>query len=185
MKATQILLKSALALALAAPLMASAESQLVVGAGDATANLNFRVVIPRVLLLQVGDASSVDLVEFNLTAPPIEPGLAGAGVARTNGTTVPVRVIGNDGPITITSAGSVGGLQNGADSIAWSEITATSSDATGFPSPTTEGSAVPLTTNLGARVTNRTANWTFNYSNSTVVAAGTYDGSVVYTATMP
>jgi hypothetical protein len=184
MKTSNIFLKSALVLAMAVPMLAMADSQLTVGTGSAAANLNFRVVIPRVLLLQVGNATTVDLVEFNLTAPAIEPGLGGAGVARTNGTIVPVRVLGNNGPISIASLGTLGGLANGADTIPWSGITAVSSDLTGFPSPTTAGSTVNLTTNLGTKVTNRTANWTFNYSNTTAVAAGTYNGSVVYTASM-
>src|SRR3990167_8561083 len=65
-----LILKSALALALATPLMASADSQVVVGTGSAAANLDFRVVIPRILLLQVGDASNVDLVDFDLSLGP-------------------------------------------------------------------------------------------------------------------
>ena len=56
-----LLLRSALALALATPLMASAESQLVTGAGSATANLDLRVVIPRVLFLGVGMVASLEL----------------------------------------------------------------------------------------------------------------------------
>lgn len=178
-----LILKSALALALATPLMASADSQVVVGTGSAAANLDFRVVIPRILLLQVGDASNVDLVDFDLSLGPIEPGTGGP-VGRTNGGVVPVRVVGNDGNITLASAGTSGGLANGPDTIAWSAITATSSDPA-FDSPAPAGASVGLTPNVGARVTNRTANWTFTYANNTVVAEGTYTGSVTYTATMP
>jgi hypothetical protein len=165
-----VFLKSALALALAAPLLASADSQVVVGAGpSAVANLNFQVVIPRVLLLQVGNISTVDLVDFNLSAPAVQPGLGGAGVGRTNGTVVPVRVLGNNGVITIASVGSAGGLTSGGNSIPWSQVT-----------------SVTVARNTGSTlVTNRTADWTFNYANTTVVPAGTYTGSVVYTATMP
>jgi hypothetical protein len=182
-----VFLKSALALALAAPLLASADSQVVVGAGpSAVANLNFQVVIPRVLLLQVGNISTVDLVDFNLSAPAVQPGLGGAGVGRTNGTVVPVRVLGNNGVITIASVGSAGGLTSGGNSIPWSQVTTSSSDATNFASPAPGGASVTVARNTGSTlVTNRTADWTFNYANTTVVPAGTYTGSVVYTATMP
>jgi hypothetical protein len=53
-----MLLKTAIAVAIAAPLLASAESQLAVGSGAATARLDFRVVIPRVLFLAVGTGNA-------------------------------------------------------------------------------------------------------------------------------
>jgi hypothetical protein len=34
-------------------------------------------------------------------------------------------------------------------------------------------------------VTNRTANWTYAYANTANAAAGTYEGTITYTATMP
>ena len=50
---------------------------------------------------------------------------------------------------------------------------------------------VTVTPNIGTKVVSRTANWTFAYSNTDVVGAGTYggvntnDGRVTYTASMP
>ncbi len=180
---SSLFVKSVAALALAAPMLASADSQLVIGNGTATANLNFRVVIPRVLLLQVGNASSVDLVEFNLDTAAVEPGAGGIGVDRTNGTTVPVRVLGNAGNISITGTASAGGLVNGTESIPWSEIAVSSSEPTTFPNPAVTGGVVNVSPTTG-RVTNQTANWTFKYNNTVFPAEGTYSGSVVYTATM-
>lgn len=93
-----LLLKSALALALAAPLLASAESQLVVGTGAATARLDVRVIIPRVLFLAVGTGeagtttnATIDTLTFDYTATPAD---VGSGTASA-GQTVNVRVRGN------------------------------------------------------------------------------------------
>ncbi|MDM7949003.1 hypothetical protein [Hydrogenophaga sp.] len=189
-----LFVKSALALALAAPLLASAESQLTVGAGSAAANLDFRVIIPRVLFLAVGtgaaglaDNATVDTVTFDYTTNPAAVGTTAAAGAIT-GNVVPVRVLGNNGVIALAST-NTGDLANGAgDTIPWSEITAVSSDAANFDSPAPSGASVNLGLSSGTRITSRTANWTFSYANTAVVAPGTYgttNGRVTYTATMP
>lgn len=190
-----IFLKSAIALALAAPLLASAESQLTIGAGAAAARLDFRVVIPRVLFLAVGTGSAalatninVDTVTFDYTANPADVGAGAAAVAGSiTGNVVPVRALGNNGVIALAST-NTGALTNVAgDTIPWSQITATSSDTTNFASPAPTGASVNLGVTAG-KITNRTANWTFNYANAAVVAPGTYgttNGRVTYTATMP
>ncbi len=186
MKTTRFLVKSAIALAIAAPLMASAESQLTIGSGSASADLNFRVVIPRVLFLAVGTGAAglttdttVDTVTFDYTSNPADVG---------TGNVVPVRVLGNNGVIALASS-NTGALTNGTgDTLPWSEITATSSDATNFASPPPAGGSVNLGLSQGTKVTSRTANWTFSYANTTVAAPGTYgvtNGTVTYTATMP
>lgn len=192
-----LLLQSALALALAAPLMASAESQLVTGAGSAVARLDFRVVVPRVLFLAVGTGAAgfatnttIDTVTFDYTSNPAAVG-TGAAAGVVTGNVVPVRVVGNNGQVTL-AASTTGALTNGtADTIAWSEITATSSLAA-LPSPTIPntgaGAASNVTLSSGTKITDRTANWTFSYANSAVVAPGTYgttNGRVTYTASMP
>lgn len=188
----QLILKSTLALALASPMLASAESQLTIGAGSAAANLDFRVVIPRVLLLQVGTpgVGNVDLVEFNLGT--IQPG-AGGQVAAS-GAAVPVRVLGNAGNIGL-AATTIGALSNGAgDTISFSKISATTSNSA-LTHPVlvdgATGASTPITPNVSARVTDLSANWSFQYLNDTVAAAGTYGGintnnsRVTYTASMP
>jgi hypothetical protein len=183
-----LILKSALALALATPLLASAESDLTIGAGAAEAKLNFRVIIPRVLFLAVGtgstgfaDNTTVDTLTFDYST---------AAAAATLGNSTPssaqnvnVRVLGNNGQIAIAATGSGTGLVNGTDEIPWSEITATSSDATNFNVPAVGGSANPVLN--GTKVTSRTATWNYAYANTTTPAAGTYTGTVTYTATMP
>ena len=50
------------------------------------------------------------------------------------------------------------------------------------------GAASNVTLSSGTKITDRTANWTFSYANSAVVAPGTYgttNGRVTYTASMP
>lgn len=192
MNKSSLILKSALALALATPLLASAESDLVVGTGNATARLNFSVVIPRVLFLGVGtgagavgapiaDNGTIDTLTFNYTA-------AAAAATIGNGTDsaaqgVQVRVVGNNGQVSIAAAGSGTGLVSGTDVIPWSEILAASTDATNLNVPAIGGTAAPVI-NAG-RVTNRAATWNFRYSNTNVVGSGTYAGTVTYTASMP
>ncbi len=192
------MLKATLALALATPLLASAESNLV-ATGSATARLDFRVVIPRVLFLGVGTGATVtplannttvDMVTFDYTANPTAIG-TGAPATTITGNVVPVRVVGNNGQITLT-ASTTGALTNAtADTIPWTQITSTSS-LPALPSPvipaTGAGVASNVTLSSGTRVTDRSANWTFSYANAATVAPGTYgttNGRVTYTAAMP
>lgn len=196
---SSLFVKSAIALALAAPMLASAESQLVIGSGNASARLDFRVVVPRVLFLGVGtgadaaipanNTAAPNTVTFDYTSNPAALG-TGAAAGAITGNVVPVRVIGNNGQITL-AANTTGALTNAtADTIPWSEISATSSLAA-LPSPgipnTGAGTASNVTLSSGTKITDRSANWTFSYANSVVVAPGTYgttNGRVTYTASM-
>lgn len=179
-----VLKATALAIALASPLMASAESDLTIGSGSATARLNFSVVIPRVLFLGVGtgatgfaDNGTIDTLTYNVAATDVGSGTDTA----TQG--VAVRVLGNSGQITIAAAGSGTGLSNGTDTIPWTEILATSSDATNLDVPAAGGTSAPLLN--GTKWTDRSATWNYAYSNSTLAAPGTYTGQMTYTATTP
>lgn len=189
-----LFVRSALALALATPLMAQAESQLVTGSGSAAAELDLRVVIPRVLFLGVGTGSgtplatngTVDALTFDFTTNPLDVGTGAAAGSITSsapsGTaSIPVRVFGNDGQITITATNPAA-LTNGADTIPFTQLSVTSSNddlsAPGFSG----GTSLPTPT---GRVTNQTANWTYSYANTVEPASGTYEGRVTYTATMP
>lgn len=193
MKKSLLAVSAAVAALLALPTTASAESQLVVGAGNASARLDFRVVIPRVLYLAVGTGSAalgnnatVDQLTFDYTATPADVGSGTASAAQT----VNVRVRGNNGQISLV-ANTTGALTNATgDTIDWTQINATSDQVT-LPSPAlpltgaSAGSNVTLNT---AKVTDRSAVWSFSYANSAVVAPGTYgttNGRVTYTASMP
>lgn len=189
MKKPSFVFKALVAASLAVPMLASAESQLTIGAGTAAARLNFEVVIPRILFLAVGTGNAtlgtdttVDEVVFDYSTNPTAVG-TGAAAGAITGNAVPVRVLGNNGEIDITAGGSGSGLSNGAgDVIPWTEITATSSEAT-FPVPAVGATASP--TLNGTRLTDRTATWTYSFANSAIVAPGTYTGTVTYTASMP
>ncbi|MDZ7910062.1 MAG: hypothetical protein U5N10_18785 [Gemmobacter sp.] len=194
MNKSSLILKSALALALATPLMASAESQLVIGTGTATARLDLRVVIPRVLFLGVGTGAAaplatngtVDTITFDYSGNPLDVGLGGAAASITNdgpapaGSTVPVRVLGNDGQITITATNPAN-LTSGGDTIPFTQMTVVSDGTLAAPG-FSGGTSTPTATN---RVTNMTSNWTYTYANTVTPAAGTYTGQVTYTAAMP
>lgn len=183
-----LILKSAIALALAAPMLASAESDLTVGTGPAAARLNFQVIIPRVLYLAVGtgnatlaDVTTVDLLSYDYSSNVAAIGNGTDSAAQA----VNVRVLGNNGQVQIAAAGTGTGLVNSlvpAEIIPWTEILATSSTPT-FSAPAVGSTANP--TLSAGRVTNRTAIWNFAYSNTNIPAPGTYTGQVTYTATMP
>ncbi len=196
--------KHLLALAvIGAAFSAQAESNFVT-TGNAAAKLDFEVKIPRLLYLSVGTSTAlannttVDLVSFDLgaaAAPAI-----GSGTA-TAAQTVAVKVIGNNGQVTLSST-TTGQMNNGAgDVLPWTEITAGSSSAT-VPNPgfnngvaaSNVSATQNVTLNTGStKLTNASANWTFAYANSasSLYAPGTYgstaakNGRVVYTAVMP
>lgn len=196
----------AAALAWVAPGLALAEADLntTTGSGTltATAHLDFRIIIPKVLYFAVGSGSSsladdttVDQVTFDYSTNPASVGTGAAPGATTNGT-VNVRVLGNNGvvAVTATTAGALANAETPADTIAWSQISTASSDAN-FPAPTIPdtGTSSPVTNivlSSGTKITNRSAQWTYTFANTNLVAPGIYgtsarNGRVTYTATMP
>ncbi len=183
-----------LCLAMTAAMPALAESDFQTGAGtlNANARLDFRVVIPKFIRFQVGSAGAVvDLVEFTVPAANVGDG---TDIARTNGGAVPVLLQSNSGIVSLTGT-TLGQLNNGGgENISFAEILSTSSDPNlNVPTLIDGGTsaAVTVTPNVGARVINRTANWSFAYSNSNFVGAGSYggvnvnNGRVTYTASLP
>ncbi len=188
--------------ALGLPMGAHAESAVNSGAGalSAAARLDFRVIIPKVLFLQVGTGTmmatntGINLIEFNVPA-----GSAGNGTAiaaSTGGDVSPgvvtARIRSNGGTITLVTA-TTGALSNGTDTLAFSQIGASAAAGTTgnlFDAPAlTNGSVsapVPVT---GGSITDRDALWTFSYLNAALVPPGTYGGTatngrVTYTASV-
>jgi hypothetical protein len=188
------------------PLMARAESnvQTGVGAASATAHLDFRVTVPKVLFLQVGTGTlmasnpTINLIDFNVPAANVGDGNSITATAASgdigNGT-VTAKVVGNSGNVTLTAT-TVGALSNGAgDTLSFAEI-GTAVSALTSPTPlaapalldgATSSTVVPPV----GKVVSRDARWTFSYLNTTSPAAGTYggvntnNGRVTYTASMP
>ena len=205
---TSIVLKSLLGTAaLTLPLMASAASTFTSGGGtlNATATVNFTVVIPQFLYLRVGTGSSystgalttvagTDLITFSPAVGAVGNGTAVAGVGGDiPGGTETAAIIGNGGNVTLVAA-STGPLSDGlGDSISFTQIITT---ATGNAEPTllaapplsdtSSSETVPATN----KIVKADAKWTFSYLNTVTPAAGTYGGSganngiVTYTATM-
>ncbi|MFM9902668.1 MAG: hypothetical protein ACKVOT_16770, partial [Polaromonas sp.] len=67
----------------------------------------------------------------------------------------------------------------------FTQITSATSDPL-LPVPVANGGTANPTFNTGStKVTTRTANWTYAYANTVTPAAGTYNGTVTYTASMP
>jgi hypothetical protein len=184
----------AAALLASVPMLANAESDFQTGAGalNANARLDFRVVVPKFIRFQVGSAGTVvDLVEFTVPAANVGDG---SDITRTNGGAVPVSLQSNNGNVSLTAT-TLGQLNNGAgENISFAEILSTSSDPL-FNAPTllngATSAAITVTPNVGTRVINRTANWSFAYSNTNFIGAGNYggvnvnNGRVTYTASLP
>ncbi len=183
---------AALGLVALAPAFAESDFQTGGSALNANARLDFRIVVPKFIRFQVGSAGgTVDLVEFSVPAANVGDG---SDIARTNGGAVPVLLQSNNGNVSLTGT-TLGALNNGAgESISFAEILATSSDPNlNVPTLVDGGTsaAITVTPNVGTRVINRTASWSFAYSNTNPVGAGTYggvnvnNGRVTYTAALP
>jgi hypothetical protein len=193
--------------ALASPLAALAESNVNLNAGPstATAKLDFRITVPRVLFLQVGTGSSlaadatVNLIDFQVPANNVASGTA---VAATTGSgdqgngSVTVRVLANGvgtgatGNVQLKSTTS-GAMGNGVagQTIDWDQIDVVASNVTtptaGYSGGTINhpafkagggDSVTPVTLGGTNGVVRQEGKWTYSYKNQNVVAAGTYGG---------
>lgn len=198
--------------ALGTPMLARSESSTQTGAGalSATARLDFRVTIPKVLFLRVGTGglfgaaanTTVDLIDFTVPSANLGNGTAvtataGSGDLANGAVTALLR--SNAGTVTLT-ANTVGALGNGAgDTIPWSEIAIANSNlvtpafANTFPhlaALPASGASANFAPAPVAKVTNVGSTWTFTYKNTNTVPAGTYGGvnvnnsRVTYTATV-
>jgi hypothetical protein len=198
----------ATALAMALPLVASAESQFTTGAGSpitASARLDFEITIPKTLFLQVGtgtlNAANTTINKIAFSVPAANVGDASvinatAGSGDLGNGAVTAKVIGNNGTITFTST-TVGALGNGAgDTISYGQIatavsTLTSGTALAAPALADGATTTVTLTPASGKVINQDARWTYTYLNANVVAPGTYGGvnsnnsRVTYTASMP
>ncbi|MEJ1169021.1 hypothetical protein [Variovorax sp. CCNWLW235] len=212
----KLLLIAAIASSMA-PFAAQAESTFVTNTGtqSASARLDFRVVVPKVLFLQVGTGTNftnnttVNRVEFNVPAGAIGNGtaVAGTGGDLASGA-VTVRVLGNSGTVSLTNA-TTGPLSSGVagdPTVPWSDIVVTpgalATGTAGFSNAAiahppfnvaaaggTSATATTLTASAG--LVRREGSWTFAYANTATLPAGTYgdtignNGRVTYTATAP
>lgn len=164
---------------------------------NTSVTLNHRITYPRFLRFQVGAAGAgISAVNCDLSAQasnlgngtdlPCTGGDLGGGAST-------VSVKSNAGQIRLTAT-TTGALLSGANTIPYSEILTTSSSGS-LPAPTLPalgGTSASVNVALSAgTVTDRTANWTYAFDNSTVYRSGTYGGvnvnrgRVTYTASSP
>jgi len=194
---------------------ARAESTFLNAAGTASARLNFSIVIPTYLYLQVGTGTAfannvaVDTILFDMTSSvsSIGNGLpqAGTGGDLLAGS-VTARVLGNHftAPANL-SATTTGAMSNGTDTISWSQISvaaptaivvapaaaATLAHPGSLAAPFADGAATTVSLTPVNKVINQAAKWTFSYKNTNIPAAGTYGatvankGQVTYQIAMP
>jgi hypothetical protein len=201
--------------AVAAPLLAHAESNVVNGASTAApgaqAHVDFQITIPKILFLRVGTGSTytgatptlasdptVNLVQFAPAAGTVGNGTAVVGAGGDLGAgAVTAAIVSNSGDVTL-KATTLGALNDGAagDTIAWTQI-ATAVLGITSPTPLTAPTLANGASNnvvLTAPATKlilSDAKWTYSYVNTVNPPAGTYggvntnNGRVTYTATMP
>ncbi len=190
------------ALSFAANAESTFQSTTGSGALNATARVDFRINIPRILFLQVGTGTlfgnnaAVDLIEFSVPAADVGNGTAVAATSASgdlgNGV-VTARVRGNGGNVGLTAT-TGGALSNGAGgTISFGQITTTSNNASLGAPVLVDGAAsgtVTVAAN-GLGIVNQDAQWTYAYENDNVVPGGTYggvslnNGRVTYTASLP
>jgi hypothetical protein len=205
---TNLLIKTAVALALATPFAVSAESNFTTGAGTpitANARLDFQIIIPKVLFLQVGTGTNmaanaaINQIAFSVSAANVGDASvigATAGSGDLGNGTVTAKVVSNNGNVTFTST-TLGALGNGSgDTISYGQIAtavAVNTSATALAHPALADAATTsiVLTPAAGKIISRDARWTYTYLNSAVVAPGTYGGvnannsRVTYTASMP
>jgi len=213
---TSMALKTLLgAASMALPLMALAESNVQTGAGtlNATAHVDFQIVIPRILYLRIGAGSAyttgalttnaaVDQIVFTVPGASLSNGSPFAATAGGDaGLGVETAaIVGNGGNVTLVAT-TAGALNNGvaAQTIPYTQITttaATITSATALPAPVlANGTSNTVTVTAVNGVAFQDAKWTYAFANNLVPvpAAGTYggggvanvnNGRVTYTATM-
>ncbi len=184
---SSLFVKSAVALALAAPMLASAESSIVTGnatTAGATADLQFRVSIPGFIALKIGSGAlltnggSTDVVEFALSdAQAIADGPIAGNAA------VSVALLSNVGNVSFSSSGLA--LDDGAGNAIPLSAISVGTTTGNLAHPTFNAAAATVLATSGAKVINRSGTWAFNYNHlgaTAPVGAGTYQTTVVYTA---
>ena len=208
---TSLFIKSVLAAAaIAAPMLATAESNVQTGAGalTATAHVDFQITIPKFLFLRVGTGTgsiaravafannaAVDLITWAPTAAQVGAGvLAGTGGDLTGGVETAI-VVANNGNVTLSST-TTGPLSDGVgDTISYATITTTASaNTTGtvLAAPALANAATTyVTLTAVGKIVQQDAKWAYTYANATTPPAGTYGGidvnggRVTYTASVP
>ena len=171
-----LLLTSVGAAAVGAPMLATADSGF--GASTASADLDFQIVIPDYVYLEIGSAGNVvDLVTFTLDPATNFPG---SGNPVPGDTPIGVTLVSNSNDVTINAVGVGGGI----GPIGWPEILIdNSTGTTDIDVPAIDGaSSASMNPGAAAGLT-LTDTWTFSFTNANAYAPGTYGGPGVGTVT--
>jgi hypothetical protein len=182
---SNLFLKTALALAIATPLAAMAESSVVnnpTSGSAAQARLDLRVTIPQFISLTVGsNSATIDEVAFALT--PDQAVTPGTVAATANGT-VAVALSANVGDLDFSAATSTANLVDTTTG-ATLPLAAISVDSSAgaLAHPTFNAAAVSIPATNG--VINTTGSWTFAYNHLTTQVPGDFTTQVTYTAALP
>jgi hypothetical protein len=193
---------------MAAPAATHAESNFQTGVSGltATAHVDFKITIPKILFLRVGTGTgtasggygtlgTVNRIRWTPTAAQVGTGsLAGTGGDLAGGVETAV-VVGNNGNITLSSTTNGPLTDANGDTISYSKINTTASHdttATTLAAPAlVDGATTTTTLTAINKVVRQDAKWAYTYANSTVPPAGTYgginvrNGRVTYTASVP
>ena len=156
---------------------------------NASARLNFEIVIPRFVYFRVGGAG-IDTVTFRPSAEEVAEGTPGISGDLGSGT-VSVRLISNAGNLNISSTtNGTTGLTSGANDISYGQINTINSSGeipvlALFDDDT---DSQPITAISG--IINLTDTWTYTYDNIDITTddppvAGIYSGQGTYTAATP
>lgn len=162
--------------------IALAESDMAIGGGDAEADLDFQIVIPTILYLQIGTTGATeDTITFNIDDIPGTGAIAGTS---SGANPVPVRAAGfvPDGSTMTLEADSSTALTDGTNTIPFDEISWT---ATGDFTGGTFSNAADQQLDQWNDSGNRTGTYSFSYDNDTYYPASTYSGTVTYTLSCP
>ena len=172
---------------------ALADEATCTSAGCTTANLpvNFTIVIPAFLRLQVGAVGAAASVQWNtaVTSANIGTGQVNADTVTNGGGgvgEVAYALVSNisTNNATVTATGSAAAFVSGGNSIPYTDVDAAVTPTTGsgiaLPVPGT-----PTTVSPTAGIIDEAGIWNYYYVNNTIYPAGTYTGTINYTATQP
>lgn len=177
------------ALLLAAPAAHAGSSFTTNSSGTLTTsvNLQFSITIPRFVFLRVGAAASTNTLAYSPTVTQIINStgvLASGGDTGSGNSDVTVQVVSTAGNVRLTASTGNPNLTSGSNTIPWTTLTASSPTGSITAPPFNSGNT---TLNAVAGIVNQSGSWRYTWTNpaNTVYAAGTYTGTVTYTATSP
>ena len=164
-------------------------------------NLDFQVVIPAIVRLQIGDPTTTAQIVFDMNSTPALVGdssaVSGTG-GDVGGGEVTVKVLANGAATSVQVDADVsggtsgiactgGGCTPGTHWLAWDQISVTSGTfACSVTPPVLDNNSTGSATypaNAGG-VVNEQCSWRYTYLNDQVPVNGTYGGMVTYTATV-